>query len=47
MNTIKNLFRDRYESPELTVMELQLEGSVLFESGQTGGIMDDATVEPI
>ncbi|MBR4974722.1 MAG: hypothetical protein IKY60_03955 [Bacteroidales bacterium] len=34
MNTIKNLLGGgRYESPEMTVVELQLEGAVLSGSG--------------
>ena len=48
MNTIKNLFRDRYESPELTVVDLQIEGSVLAGSGEwttTGGAGIDTLVD--
>ena len=44
MNTIKNLLGGRYESPELTVVEMQLEGAVLSASDWTstgGGGIDD------
>lgn len=44
MNTIKNSLGGRYESPELTVVELQLEGAVLSDSVWTtggGGVVDD------
>ena len=46
MNTIKNSFGGRYESPELTVMELQLENAVL-QASVGGGIIEDATIENI
>lgn len=45
MSTLKNsLQRGRYESPELTVVELHLEGAVLQTSSWTtngGGGIDD------
>lgn len=39
MNTMRNSFGGRYESPELTVVELHLEGAVLQTSNwpTTGG----------
>ena len=45
MNTLKNLLSGgKYVSPELTVVELQLESAVLSASGWTtsgGGVVDD------
>ena len=42
MNTLKNLLSGgEYESPELTLIELHLEGAVLSSSTQGGGGISD------